>query len=215
MKTKNLLLILLAFGFGISVVIFSAFRVSQSASAQQENEEVKEINLVGSSQPLVEATQSAEKKEEQNQVKEEKADYYLPYPGILPDHPLYWLKMLRDKIMLALTKNTQDRFERFLLFADKRIGAAEVLIKGGKAELGITTATKAEKYLEQAIGEFEKLAQNGQATPEIKSKIRKASQKHLEILTALLEKVEAGSKGSMEQARDKTRLNLERIQGQL
>jgi len=20
-------------------------------------------------------------------------DYYLPYPGILPDHPLYWLKI--------------------------------------------------------------------------------------------------------------------------
>src|SRR3989304_3402352 len=79
------------------------------------------------------------------------ADYYLPYPGILPDHPLYWLKMVRDRVQLVVTTNNLGKAERLLQYADKRLGAAWALIDGNKKPLGMTTLTKAEKYLGQAV----------------------------------------------------------------
>jgi hypothetical protein len=79
-------------------------------------------------------------------------EYYLPYPGILPDSPLYKIKALRDKIDLWFTFNPVEKATKELQYADKRINAAIFLMQGGKASLGVSTATKAEKYLESAAG---------------------------------------------------------------
>ena len=32
-------------------------------------------------------------------------EYYLPYPGVLPDSPLYKLKMVRDRVKLWITRD--------------------------------------------------------------------------------------------------------------
>lgn len=78
-------------------------------------------------------------------------NYELPYPGsILPDHPLWFLKVIRDKAWLAATSNPGKKAELKLLFADKRLGASKILFEKGKPELAYSTLTKAEKYLEEA-----------------------------------------------------------------
>lgn len=125
-------------------------------------------------------------------------DYYLPYPGILPDHPLYWVKMFRDRTLLWLTQNRTDKIEKMINFADKRIGAAQALIEGGKVQLGVTTATKAEKYLEQAVSEYNKIA-NDQTNLELKDKLSKSIAKHEEVLSLLISKTDSGSKEILEQ----------------
>ena len=107
-------------------------------------------------------------------------DYYLPYPGILPDHPLYWLKMVRDRVGLVLTTGETAKAEKLLLYADKRLGAAWALIEGNKVPLGVSTLTKAEKYLEEAWNK-------GKDSP-LQPKLNKAVKKHLEVLTGLKEK---------------------------
>ena len=78
-------------------------------------------------------------------------EYYLPYPGVLPDNKLYVLKMVRDRVRLWLTFGDEQKAQRELGYADKRLGAAAALVEGGKSELGIRTYTKAEKYLERAV----------------------------------------------------------------
>lgn len=107
-------------------------------------------------------------------------NYYLPYPGILPDHPLYWAKMTRDRLQLLLIADKELKAEKMLLYADKRLGAGWALVEGQKADLGVTTLTKGEKYLEQA-------AQLGEAAG-FKEKITKARLKHEEVLKLLAEK---------------------------
>lgn len=107
-------------------------------------------------------------------------DYYLPYPGILPDHPLYWLKMMRDRVGLVLTTGETAKAEKLLLYADKRLGAAWALIEGNKVPLGVSTLTKAEKYLEEAWNKGKNLP--------FQPKLSKAVKKHLEVLTGLKEK---------------------------
>lgn len=114
-------------------------------------------------------------------------DYYLPYPGILPDHPLYWLKMVRDRVQLWLITDSLQRAEKLLLYADKRLGAGWALVEGNKPELGITTVTKAEKYLEQAVNLALNLSE-GEKEVKFKARLAKAVKKHEEVLSLIKEK---------------------------
>lgn len=128
--------------------------------------------------------------------------YYLPYPGILPDHPLYAIKMVRDKIWLWLTTNMQKKAEVELLFADKRLGAGKVLIEGNKVSLGITTIEKAEKYLEQSINQLEEAAKQGKDVKIQVEKIKIASLKHQEVIGRLRESLSGDAKGIAEKILD-------------
>lgn len=133
----------------------------------------------------------------------EKVEYYLPYPGILPDHFLYPVKMIRDKILLFLTTEPLKRAERLLHYADKRIEAARILVEGGKQELGVTTATKAEKYLEQAINQERIANEKGKDTNTFLERLSKATLKHEEILLEIGEKISGSEKQIIQELLEK------------
>ena len=79
-------------------------------------------------------------------------DYLLAYPGkIHPDNPLWYLKVIRDKVWHILTFNQDKKAELNLLFADKRLNSARELFNKNKPDLGFSTLTKSSKYLEKAI----------------------------------------------------------------
>jgi hypothetical protein len=120
--------------------------------------------------------------EEHENAETQTVEYYLPYPGVLPDSPMYKLKAVRDWIWLKVTLDEREKVERELLFADKRINAAVFLIEGGKEALGVTTATKAEKYLESAINRAAKLVAEEKDVKSELGILITASAKHLEIL---------------------------------
>ncbi len=122
-------------------------------------------------------------------------DYYLPYPGILPDHPLYVVKMVRDKVRLVLTRSKPDKAELMLLFADKRVGASAVLVRGGKDSLGVETALKAEKYLFETS---DLLSSVDDAS--LWEKLGKARQKHEEVLAGLRDQLEDEDRNVLESA---------------
>jgi len=123
--------------------------------------------------------------------------YYLPYPGILPDHPLYPFKMARDRIWLWLTLNHTKRAELLLLFANKRIGAGKALVEGGKVNLGLTTLEKGEKYLERAVKALEEAWKEGNLRPSAEQ-FKLAALKHEEILLLLKEGLEGEAKSTIE-----------------
>lgn len=212
MQMKNLFVVSSALTFALAIILISALSVSRSqVKAQSVSPEVtKIINILEKSATTAGETKEGTPAAQQAQVSG-KTDYYLPYPGILPDHPLYWLKMARDRVMLFLSQEPTQKFEKLLLFADKRVGAAKVLIEGGKVQLGVTTATKAEKYLEQAVTQFYQLEKIGKTTPELKSRLWKAASKHDEVLTELLPKVSDTEKQILEQARQKATLAAEKL----
>lgn len=115
-------------------------------------------------------------------------DYYLPYPGILPDHTLWSLKALRDYLWVSLTFNPQGKSEKLLHLADKRIGAAEALINGGQSVLGASVATKAGKYLEQALAQESLARGKGASTSDLLTNIAKSSLKQQEIVSSIRSK---------------------------
>lgn len=107
-------------------------------------------------------------------------DYYFPYTGILPDHPLWFLKAFRDQFWLLVTNDPMRRADLLLLFADKRVVMSKILIKDGKASLGVSTAVKAEQYLEEAYSEAEVASSHGVDALGFYQRIARASLKHRE-----------------------------------
>ena len=144
-------------------------------------------------------------------VQKQEVDYFLAYPGILPDHFLYPVKMVRDRIWLWLTVEPRKKAELMLLLADKRLGAGKVLIEGNKIDLGVSTLGKAEKYLQRTLAQAQAIQKQDEATRVFWEKLAKAADKHEEILLLLKEKVEDSAKPALEES-----LNLVRqIQAQI
>ena len=123
----------------------------------------------------------------------EEVDYQLTWPGILPGHILYPVKMLRDKVWLFLAYNPLKKAELYLKLADKRLWSADLLYDKGKSELAIETATKAEKYLERAIDQERVAREAGEDTGSFLERIELASQKHEQVLIRMRER--AGESG--------------------
>lgn len=117
-----------------------------------------------------------------------KVKYDLPWPGILPDHSLYRIKMIRDRIWGFLIRDPLKKSQWSLLMADKRILSVAMLMEKGKADLAVSTATKAEKYLEEAVNQAYLAEKMGKGDRAFFQKIITASLKHTEILKAILEK---------------------------
>ncbi len=163
--------------FGLAVLLMSILSVTNPSSVFPQN----------NASPAAEIA-----------VVESKVDYYLPYPGILPDNPLYNLKAIRDRVRLWLIFDEGKKAQRELLYADKRINAAVALVAGGKAGLGVSTASKAEKYLEQAVDRVTKLQKVGQDVDGLLLTLAKATAKHVEIIEGLIIKTTGADRVGLE-----------------
>ena len=114
---------------------------------------------------------------------EQSVPYQLPYPGILPDHPLYFLKKLKENLALWFTFDQQAKTEKLLLYSDKRTAMSQSLIKKGKVKLALKTAVEAEKLFEKTIQEVKK---NKIEDPEFISRIKLSHEKHVEVAEKLI-----------------------------
>ena len=111
--------------------------------------------------------------------------YYLPHYGILPTHPLWIVKAVRDRLWLALTINDLKRANLLLLLGDKRIGMANELFSADNAEEGVPAAYKAEQYLEAAFNEEEDIAKSWFDTTDLLTRFALSALKHREVLNAI------------------------------
>lgn len=121
----------------------------------------------------------------------EKIQYEIPYPGLLPDNPLYYLKAIRDNILKFLISDPLKKTEFSLLQADKRLGSAKLLLDKGKTELSITTLSKSGNYFDDAISNIQKAKKEGEDINATIDQLLKASQKHQEIILEM----QKGQKG--------------------
>lgn len=134
---------------------------------------------------------------------EKKQEYLLPFQGILPDHPLYFLKQVRDGILDRLIVDPLRKAEFHVLQADKRLNMGSVLVEQGKGTLAETTISKGEKYMERAVSGLSAFKSMGRPVPaSLTDKITRSTEKHVEVLTDLVAKtaggVQSGLTGSLE-----------------
>lgn len=136
--------------------------------------------------------------------------YDLAFPGMLPDHPLYKLKVLRDKISLAFISDPQKKADLYLKQTDKGILAAAMLVDKNKIDLAQETALKAEHNFTLLTQQLWNLPKKpGEAFFE---KLKTAATKHQEVLTSLAKRVPDDKKETFNQVTEFSKRNVESIE---
>lgn len=125
--------------------------------------------------------------------------YDLPYPGILPDNPLYFLKALRDNLINIFITDPLKKAEYDLLMADKRLASANALIDKKNYSLSITTLGKSGNYFDQAIQLAQQAkTQNENATKGFLDRLYTASEKHQQVIYQMSLRVNKETKYNLE-----------------
>ncbi len=125
-------------------------------------------------------------------------EYQLPYPGLLPDSPLYFLKTFRDRLMSYLIADPQKKAEFDLLQADKRLTAGVALAHKNSYPLATSTISKGENYFFDAVVNAQAAKKQGIAISSLRQKLLLASLKHQEVLTMLSNQAPKQQKASFE-----------------
>lgn len=122
-----------------------------------------------------------------NGIKAPDSESKIPYMGnVLPDSPLWGLKVLRDKIWFGVTTSHLRRAQLALLFSDKRILMTKVLFEEGKPDIALSTYLEGEKYLVVAVDE-EKIARSqGVDTDDFLIKLASSTSQHKVIMDSLM-----------------------------
>lgn len=109
-------------------------------------------------------------------------NYFLAYPGILPDNPFYFIKAMRDKTVSLLINDNVKRAKFNLLTSDKRMFAGQLLIEKDKTELGLVTISKSNNYFHHSIAALQRARLQGTDTREVYIEMSTSIQKHIELM---------------------------------
>lgn len=136
--------------------------------------------------------------------------YTLPYPGILPDNPLYKLKILRDRISVSLINDPVKKAEFYLHQADKQMAMIPLLLDKQQYTLASQTAYKAEHNVTELTFVYKKSA--SKPNKEMYEKIEKATRKHQEVLLTAIKKGSEENKKDFQQVINFSKTNWTEIQ---
>jgi len=127
-------------------------------------------------------------------------EYVLPYPGLLPDNPLYILKTTRDRIISFLVSEPLKKAEFNLLQSEKRLGGGMYLIKKRlkKEKLAHETISKGENYFEEAIANVLQAKKEGRDVKGIIERLTLSSQKQKAVIKELEQQVSSSYKKDFE-----------------
>ena len=129
--------------------------------------------------------------------------YDLPYPGMLPNSPLYFLKQTRDWILDKLIVDPVKKTEFYILQGDKRLAMGIQLSASGNPVLAEQVISKGEKYMNSGVQSLLSLkTQEKEAPAYLVDHMNQALAKHEEVLTDLIAKtsdaaIQTGLTGSL------------------
>lgn len=134
-------------------------------------------------------------------IEGKKIEYTLPYAGILPDHPLYFIKAARDGVLQFFTRDDYKKVQLYLLLSDKRLSMAKDLATKGKWQLATSTLTKGEKYMSYIPPIVVKMKKQGSSPPQdfiLTSRL--SGEKHQEIIENLIQDSPPNERQNLEEA---------------
>lgn len=118
-------------------------------------------------------------------------EYTFPYPGLLPDSPLYVFKTVRDRLVSILIKDTLKKASFDLLQADKRVYSSVLLAKKSQvnASLIVSTFSKGDNYFEEAVHNLAKAKREKRDVTLLQGQMQTAAKKYKEVLEDIGPKV--------------------------
>jgi hypothetical protein len=114
-------------------------------------------------------------------------DYQLPYPGMLPDNPLFFLKVIRDNLTAFFLSKPLDKAQFDLLQSDKNVQASYLLVtqEVGKTDLALQTFSQSQDELSQAIDQIASARKQGYNITEMYKKVNLSNEKHMQLLQSI------------------------------
>jgi hypothetical protein len=114
-------------------------------------------------------------------------DYALPYPGLLPDSPLYFLKVARDVVTKFFISDSFKKAEYDLLQADKNLNTGYYLFlkNVNKDKMILSSISRGETSFENVIKDISAAKEQGVDVMDFVDKMTLSLQKHKEILTEI------------------------------
>ena len=148
----------------------------------------------------------------QDQQAVDQIAYTLPYPGILPDHPLYPLKKVRDWILNFLIKDPMKRAEFNLLMSDKRYAMGPLLAEKENYKQAAAIVEEAEDYYANISDELEALKmQNREIRTDQIEKILAAADKHRDVIADMKKRVPEDTKVRLDSVEETISSNAQKI----
>ena len=136
--------------------------------------------------------------------------YDLAFPGMLPDSPLYKLKVLRDKIIASSIFAPLKKIEFYLMQTDKGILATAMLIDKNKVDLATETALKAENNFTLIAPQLYMLPKK--PNKEFFKNLQTAGLKHQEVLMSLIARTPKEKQEVFKTVIEFSKRNLETIE---
>lgn len=144
------------------------------------------------------------------QIEEKTIIYNLPYPGILSDHPFYFLKSFRDTLLILITREPQKKTQLLLHLSDKHVAMASALLEKGKEEKALSSIYESQELFQRIFPLMKNAKEQGLAqSSEFVETLLQSNTKHKEVITELLEGVSESNVSTLKDALEinKTLLN--------
>jgi len=104
----------------------------------------------------------------------------LTNPGILPDEPLYFFKIIQEQAKLFLTSEEEKQGKEYLHLAELRLGEYQKMTEKGKQDLAEKSLEKYQTYFNKALEKLDKIKGNNKT--ELVQEISRAMSQNLRVL---------------------------------
>lgn len=128
----------------------------------------------------------------------------LPEPGMLPNHPLYFLKSWSESIGTFFTFGEERKAERLFELSERRLSETIALSEHEDSSIAEEAIERYQKQLEQAIQKAKEAKDKGMDMDELLEKISERTLKHQEVLADVYEKVPNEAKPAIQRAMEKS-----------
>lgn len=126
------------------------------------------------------------------------------YPGVLPDHPLYFLKSFLYKIRGRFVFGDVAKTRWFLKMADKRAAEARGLADKGKEKLAEKASEKAVAARDKAAEQLKVAKATRKDVEELVEKLEAVSIRQQVVLEHVLQKVPEQAQEAIRKAKEKS-----------
>lgn len=129
----------------------------------------------------------------------------LPDPGILPDHPLYFVKSIGESIGNAFAFGQEAKINRGIKMSEKRLAEARALADKGESDLASSTLARYQSQLEKVEQRIDRARSNegedvDKGLQNAIERVASSTLKHQSVLADVYERVPEEAKPAISRA---------------
>ncbi len=126
-------------------------------------------------------------------------------PGMLPDHPMYFMTSMSESIGTFFTFGEVNQAERSLELSERRLNEARALSAAGKPEEAEKAVGRYQAQLDRALSKAKQAQANGSDVDAVLSDVSGSTRRHQEVLAEVYQNVPQQARPGIERAMEASR----------